>query len=326
MNVSVKRSIMVLLIILSIITVYVGNQYIKFSKEKEEQLQKLVGKSSIMITDEGTIEYAIKGEGEPVLMIHGAGGGYDQGLLLADYLLPENCKVIAISRFGYLNTPLQEGATSDNQAALYKALIDELGIENVHVIGVSDGGPSALKFSINYPEHTNSLTMIAAKSKTPPKLTKTQALAFGTIFDNDFLFWMITEHAREQLMSVLGVSFEVQEKMTESEKVMLEEFLGIMNPISLRKDGILDANVQFTSLSPEDYPIWKIKAPALIVHAKDDTLQPFYYAEYTHEQIKNSKLLSFENGGHMLFGHSDEIAKEIDRLIKNNKGAKDVGN
>ena len=305
------------LVALCLLTLYLFKEYRTFSDIKSERIEKIKEKSTLMVTELGTIEYAIQGEGNPVLMIHGAGGGYDQGLLLADYLLPKDCKVIAISRFGYLGTPLPEDATPNHQAALYKALLDELGIDKVDVVGVSDGGPSALKFSIFYPEYTKSLTMISAKSKTPPPLTPVQAAVFGTIFDHDFLFWMITEHTKSQLTSVLGVSMEVQENMTPEEQDMVTEFLGSINPICLRKGGILNANVQFKTLSPEDYPLWKIQAPTLVIHAVDDTLQPFYYAEYTHEQIKGAKLLSFPTGGHMLFGHKDEIISEIDKLFKN---------
>ncbi|GAU77110.1 alpha/beta fold hydrolase [Fusibacter sp. 3D3] len=306
----------VILIALGLGLLYLGYAYHQFSKVKASQIQKLNEGSQMMVTEVGTIEYAIRGEGYPVLMIHGAGGGYDQGLLLADYLLPENCKIIAISRFGYVNTPLPEDATPDHQAALYKALLDALGIEQVNVVGVSDGGPSALKFSIFYPEYTKSLTMIAAKSQTPPEQTPVQAAVFGTIFEHDFLFWMITEHMSSQLSSVLGVSKAVQAQMTDDEKIMATEFFGSMSPISLRKAGIYNANIQFKSLLPEDYPIWEIKVPTLVVHAEDDTLQPFRYAAYTHEQIKGSQLLSFEMGGHMLFGHREEIIEAADKLFK----------
>ena len=311
-----KPAGILILITLGFVLLYLGYEYSQFSKVKRAQIQKLNEGSHIMVTDVGTIEYAIKGEGYPVLMIHGAGGGYDQGLLLADYLLPKRCKIIAVSRFGYLKTPLPKEATPNCQVALYKALLDELGIKQVNVVGVSDGGPSALKFGILYPEYTKSLTMIAAKSQTPPEQTPLQAAVFGTIFDHDFLFWMITEHLSSQLSSVLGVSKEVQETMTDHEKSIASRFFGSMSPISLRKAGIFNANVQFKSLLPEDYPIWEIKAPTLVVHAKDDTLQPFYYAEYTHEQIEHSRLLSFDKGGHMLFGHSDTIIEATELLFR----------
>lgn len=225
--------------------------------------------------------------------------------------------IIAVSRFGYLNTPLGKEPTEDHQAALYKALLDKLEIDKADVVAVSDGGPSALKFCIKYPERVKSLTMMCAKSKTPPELTAAQAIVFGTIFDNDFLFWMVTEYIQSDLLNILGVSKEVQQKMTPDEMKMAKEFFEIMNPISLRKEGIFNANIQFKELSPEDYPIWEIKAPTLVIHAEDDTLQPFYYATYTHEKIRNSELLSFKEGGHMFFSHHQEIREEIKRFLDN---------
>ncbi|SCZ03071.1 alpha/beta fold hydrolase [Alkaliphilus peptidifermentans] len=312
-----KIAVVMVFLLISIAVLFLGIQYKRFSKVKLDQIEKVNSKSVVVETDQGIIEYSISGKGDPVLMIHGAGGGYDQGLLLADRLLPKDCMVIAVSRFGYLNTPLPEDPTPDNQAALYRGLLDKLGINEVHVVAVSDGGPSGLKFSIKYPERVKSLTMMCAKSKTPPKLTTVQSVVFGRIFDNDFLFWMITEYIQSDLLNVLGVSKEVQEKMTVDEIEMAREFFEIMNPISLRKKGIFNANVQFIELSPEDYPIWEIKAPTLVVHAEDDTLQPFYYAEYTHEKIPNSILLSFKEGGHMFFSHHDEISEAIKRFFSN---------
>ncbi|MBP2028590.1 pimeloyl-ACP methyl ester carboxylesterase [Acetoanaerobium pronyense] len=291
--------------------IFLTAQYKEFSKDKIEQIDKIKTKSMMTEVEGEIIEYSIIGSGVPVLIIHGAGGGYDQGLLLADRFLPKDNMIIAVSRFGYLNTPLSQNPTPENQAAMYRGLLDKLGIDKVHVVAVSDGGPSGLKFSINYPERVKSLTMICAKSKTPPKLTFVQSAVFGTIFENDFLFWMITKYIQSDLMNVLGVSKEVQQKMTKDEIEMAREFFSIMNPISLRKNGIYNANVQFAELSSKDYPIWKINAPTLVVHAKDDTLQPFYYAEYTHGKIPNSTLLSFEEGGHMFFSHHDEISETI---------------
>lgn len=303
------------LLLLVVAMIFTGVQYQRFSKVRSVQIERANANGVVVEMDQGTIEYAISGDGEPVLMIHGAGGGYDQGMILADAFLPEGYKVIAVSRFGYLNTPMPEEPTPDHQAALYEALLDELGIEEAHVVAVSDGGPSALKFSIQYPERVKSLTMMCAKSQTPPELTKAQSVAFGTMFNNDYIFWMITEYIQSDLLNILGVSKDVQEKMTTEETEMAKEFFAIMNPISLRKNGIFNANVQFKELLPEDYPIWEITAPTLVIHAEDDTLQPFYYAEYTHETVPNATLLSFKEGGHMFFSHHDEIREAMKQFF-----------
>ncbi|HEY3645425.1 MAG TPA: alpha/beta hydrolase, partial [Gammaproteobacteria bacterium] len=58
--------------------------------------------SQVVETRCGPIEYAVRGEGPPLLVVHGAGGGFDQGLMIAAPL--SGYRVIAVSRFGYLRT------------------------------------------------------------------------------------------------------------------------------------------------------------------------------------------------------------------------------
>ena len=60
----------------------------------------------IVNTSAGPIEYTERGGGIPLLSIHGAGGGYDQGLANVADLVGDNFRVIAPSRFGYLGTPV----------------------------------------------------------------------------------------------------------------------------------------------------------------------------------------------------------------------------
>src|SRR5690606_33840264 len=51
------------------------------------QAQRRVGHGSRLAhTGLGTIEYAVVGSGSPVLFVHGAGGGFDQGLAMAHEL------------------------------------------------------------------------------------------------------------------------------------------------------------------------------------------------------------------------------------------------
>jgi len=64
--------------------------------------------SFLVNTDAGPIEYAERGTGIPLLSIHGAGGGFDQGLTNAIEFAGENFRIIAPSRFGYLRTPVPE--------------------------------------------------------------------------------------------------------------------------------------------------------------------------------------------------------------------------
>ena len=69
-----------------------------------------VSVGSVVQTPCGQIEYTSSGDGPPVLVVHGAGGGFDQGMAFAQPLVAQGFRVVAMSRFGYLNTPLPADA------------------------------------------------------------------------------------------------------------------------------------------------------------------------------------------------------------------------
>ena len=72
-------TISVALLLLSVFAI----TYTRFRSKISGVREKVLAGSEILKTDHGDIEYTVKGEGLPVLVIHGAGGGYDQGLFLA---------------------------------------------------------------------------------------------------------------------------------------------------------------------------------------------------------------------------------------------------
>lgn len=54
----------------------------------------------------------------------------------------------------------------------------------------------------------------------------------------------------------------------------------------------------------------KIRAPTLIFHAADDTLQLFHNAEFAAARIPESRLLRFEKGGHLLLATEQDTVRE----------------
>ena len=63
---------------------------------------RLAMRSSVIATSAGALEYGVAGRGPPLMMIHGTGGGFDQGLLFAHGLREAGMQIVAPSRFGYL--------------------------------------------------------------------------------------------------------------------------------------------------------------------------------------------------------------------------------
>ena len=73
---------------------------ITYDRQKREAVARLQAGSQVAPTKAGPVEYAVVGEGPAVLSVHGAPGGYDQGLMGSSHLVEAGFKVIAISRFG----------------------------------------------------------------------------------------------------------------------------------------------------------------------------------------------------------------------------------
>ena len=56
--------------------------YIRYRREIRTIRAAIEAGGTVAQTSAGPIEYAEEGVGQPLLLIHGAGGGYDQGLLV----------------------------------------------------------------------------------------------------------------------------------------------------------------------------------------------------------------------------------------------------
>ena len=90
---------------------------------------RLEGRSQAALkTTFGRMEYATAGEGDPVLVIHGTGGGFDQGLEMVGSLADQGYRLIAPSRFGYLGSPFRDDLSAAMQADAYVELLNLFGI------------------------------------------------------------------------------------------------------------------------------------------------------------------------------------------------------
>jgi 2-hydroxy-6-oxonona-2,4-dienedioate hydrolase len=145
-------------------------------------------------TSFGAIELVDVGSGFPVLSIHGTGGGFDQGLALADGLRAAGYRVIAPSRFGYLGAPIPERTDALAQAGGFAELLDQLAVDCVIVMGASAGAITALAFAERYPERTAALLLMVPayyppERAAPAPWSPIRTWAVSTALRSDFLFW-----------------------------------------------------------------------------------------------------------------------------------------
>ncbi|MFZ2652102.1 MAG: hypothetical protein WA210_18545 [Burkholderiaceae bacterium] len=84
--------------------------------------------------------------------------------------------------------------------------------------------------------------------------------------------------------------------LTPQQRALAEGLIEGMNPVAPRAAGTVFDN---RAKMPGER-IAAIRAPTLIVHARDDALQLFHNAEFAARVIPGARLEAFDRGGHLL--------------------------
>jgi pimeloyl-ACP methyl ester carboxylesterase len=106
--------------------------------------------------------YAVYGEGDPVLLIHGGVGHGDIWGFQIPALAADHKVIVADSRGHGRSTRSAQPFGYALMADDYLALLDHLGIEQTALVGWSDGGIIGLDIAIRHPERLSALYAFAA--------------------------------------------------------------------------------------------------------------------------------------------------------------------
>jgi len=131
-----------------------------FIRDVDAARRRTAGRSEVLATSFGQLEYAVSGTGPLVLMIHGTGGGFDQGLTFTEGLVRRGFRVVAPSRFGYLRSDFPNDPSSERQADAFAEMLDKLGIDRVPVAGGSAGALAAVQFALRHPDRCSALVLV----------------------------------------------------------------------------------------------------------------------------------------------------------------------
>lgn len=290
-----------------------GAAYLAYRNELGRAIDAASRGGSILRTEAGPIEFAETGAGAPLLSIHGAGGGYDQGLANAASLVGDGFRVIAPSRFGYLRTPIPPDASAAAQADAHAALLSALGISKAIVLGVSAGARSAVELALRNPEKLAALILIVPGTYSPASAVSVDASRSSRFVlwlvnhGANFAWWSIEKIAPSILIRFVGVRPELMATASPSQRKEVMRLVRSIQPLSQRFPGInLDSAPNLHEL-----PLNRLRAPTLIVSARDDLFNTLPAAEFAASKIPNAKLVVFETGGHLLVRHEEEVRAEV---------------
>jgi pimeloyl-ACP methyl ester carboxylesterase len=280
--------------------------------------------SHVAQTARGPIEYAMAGEGPPLLVIHGGMGGHDQalglGALVNGHAGAAAFTVLAPSRPGYSRTPLHVGLTPEEQADALAAWLDHLGVAQVGVLAGSYGGPVAVQFALRHPHRLWALVLLAAilrrstvGQQWPLSDRAMQSWPGGLLID--LLHWLLHLRARSQPLALIRAftrqmtarsvdDAEIDRRVArlgqfpEQVRAMQDLFCSMM-PLSVQMAGCLNDEKQIACLP--DYPLEEMRAPTLFVHGREDCVGPGAAgAEWAAAKARGARLFLVEQCGHFM--------------------------
>jgi pimeloyl-ACP methyl ester carboxylesterase len=273
--------------------------------------------SNIIHTARGAVECAISGDGNPVFALHGAMGGYDQGVLLVRTTIAEpGYRYIVPSRPGYLRTPLALGRTPEEQADLYAALLDALTVPKTAVIAISGGGQSALQFALRHPDRCTALIMISACSapiqvRLPLRFYFMKVMAHIPPLAAGMRRKLEADPERAAQRAIPDPALRAR-TLNDPEVGPLFKALQLSTTECMKErlPGTLN-DIRHSRL-PFAYPLERIAVPTLVVHGTADQAAPYAQAKALAAAVPGAELLTIEGGEHVsIFTHRAEIRARI---------------
>jgi pimeloyl-ACP methyl ester carboxylesterase len=212
--------------------------------------------------------YEIRGEGEPLVLLHGGGGvGAHWGLIFKD--APDGYRLIVPDQRGHGRSTNPSMKLSFRQLALdLFALLDRLGVERFKAIGMSMGAKALLHAATQQPARVEAMVLVSATPYFP-------------------------EQARRAMRDVTPENRTDEEwrQMRQWHKHGDEQIRAIWGQLNALKDSYTDMNFTPPYLST-------ITARTLIVHGDRDPLYPVNLALEMYSAIPRSSLWVIPNGGH----------------------------
>jgi len=257
----------------------------------------------------GPIEYAVVGQGVPVLVIHGSPGGVDAAELMARFLPKDRFKVILASRPGYLGTALGERRTIDQQADLLAALLDALGIHRAAVYTWSGGGPAGYRLAVRHPGKVMAVVAFAAVSQAyrDTHLSAGSRLMFTTSAGRWLLRVLAAHRPRQYIAGALSSEGDLSKEQLAQQVAAVfadakkRQFVLDLGPTAEqgkdRRGGYDNDLEQFGRIASLE--LGRITAPALIVQGTVDTDLPPEQSDFAATTIPRAELLKLEEGTHL---------------------------
>jgi pimeloyl-ACP methyl ester carboxylesterase len=219
------------------------------------------------------------GSGQPLLIIHGNGGSISDFVLQIPYFAQKYTVIIADSRSQGKSADKGDSLTYEMMADDYAALLTEMKLDSVNVIGWSDGGINALLLAIRHPKKVKKLAVTGANLR--PDTTAVYPEVLSMVSPN---------------LNML----KAKKTLNDEEKTGLK----------LLRLLIEQPNIPLTDIS-------KISVPALVIGGDHDVIKEEHTMEI-YKNMSQAYLWILPNSGHSTpIVYADDFNKKVDDFFSN---------
>jgi len=248
-----------------------------------------------------SIHYETYGQGEPLVLIMGLGGGSSLWWRQVAFFSPEYHVVTFDSRGVGLtdkpDTPYSMDMLVDDAAGL----LERLGIASAHIYGVSMGGMVAQELALRYPELVSSLILGATTCGGGHAAMPSQEML-------QELFGIMTLSPDEAVRVSTSVTFSATFVELHPDKIndwLIKGAESPPSPMGFKRQAEAAAGFDTYDRLPQ------IRVPTLILAGTADQLIPSENSRILASRIPNAKLVLFEGAGHGYLWEAEEEANCI---------------
>ncbi|HEX8546833.1 MAG TPA: alpha/beta hydrolase [Cytophagaceae bacterium] len=274
----------------------------------------------IQTTDKNTGEaiqlyYEISGSGQPVVFLHGWPLSHEMWEYQINELAEKGLKCIAYDRrgFGKSSKPWS-GYDYDTLTDDLKALLDELNLENVVLVGFSMGGGEVLRYMSRY--GSTRISKIVLISSVAPFLLKTTDNPDGVEKE---VFEGITKSIKKDRIDFLttfgeqffGVSF-IKHPVSSSYLEYNKMLASLASP-----RATLECAKSFSETDFRD-DLKNVSVPTLIIHGDSDKTVPIEASSNrTAKTLSGHQYIVYEGAPHGLYyTDRDRLNQDLIQFIK----------
>ena len=184
------------------------------------------------------------------------------------------------------------------------------------IIGTSAGGAPAIRFALDYPDRTRGLVLIGSTAPIDRPVKGPMGPPHTILRDS--VFWILVRYAPWAFHKLFGIDRADYAAAPSKARRRVDDLLDTLVPVEPRKLGVHnDERVTNTAMRErhDEYDLETLAVPTLVIHAEDDSLASFEDVEQMVDQIPDVEFRRYETGGHLVFGHGDEIRQAVSESV-----------